>query len=118
MRLVNDEMYAEYAAKRCCEWIICAICHRDDKDCFHVVSESADAGVGAQFVSYDAKREVFSGSEACTTWRERNEQNYKDYTIQDPLYHKARAKHSRDLYHYLEAPAALGVCRDFPPFPC
>ena len=24
--------------------------------CFHVVSEAAEAGVGAQFVSYDVKR--------------------------------------------------------------
>ena len=56
MRLVNDEVYAEYEAKRRCEWSICTSCHRDDEDCFHIVSEAAEAGVGAQFVSYDVKR--------------------------------------------------------------
>ena len=61
MRLVNDEVYADYEAKRRCEGIICASCHRDDEDCSHVVSEAAEAGVGAQFVSCDVKREVFSG---------------------------------------------------------
>ena len=28
---------------------------------FHIASEAAEAGVGAQYVSYDMKREVFCG---------------------------------------------------------
>ena len=61
VRLVNDEVYAEYETKRRCEGTICVSCHRDDEDCFHIVSEAAEAGVGAQTVSCDVKREVFSG---------------------------------------------------------
>ena len=52
---------SEYEARRPFEGIYCAVCHRTNDDCFHIVSEAAEAGVGAQTVSYDVKREVFTG---------------------------------------------------------
>ena len=62
-----EEVYAdyvlisEYEERRRCEGICCAVCHRENDDCFHIASEAADAGVGAQTVSCDVNREVFSG---------------------------------------------------------
>ena len=61
VRLVNNKVYVEYEAKRGCKWIICISSHRDYEDFFQIVSEAAEAGVGAQSVSCDVKREVFSG---------------------------------------------------------
>ena len=55
------ELIREYEAKRRCEGFVCAVGHLANDDCFHVVSEAAEAGVGAQTVSCDVKREVFSG---------------------------------------------------------
>ena len=51
----------EYEARRRFKRFICAVDHLANDDSFHVVSEASEAGVGVQTVSFDVKREVFSG---------------------------------------------------------
>ena len=40
MRLVNNDVYAEYEKNRRCEGIFCASCDRDDEDCFGLEEHS------------------------------------------------------------------------------